>query len=656
MQWLTPAAGLIAAAVTVPILVAMYFLKLRRREVVIPSTFLWKRAVQDLQVNAPFQRLRRNILLLLQLLALAAALLALGSPVLSLQAGKAQRYVLLVDRSASMNATDADSTRLDAAKRQAHKLADSMRRQGVFDLGGESDQAMVIAFDSKAKVMCNFTSDKQLVHAAIDSVTGGDGGSSLAEAVQVARAYAQPPGEDADERSAVPAAQLELFSDGRIADVADVLVREGELRYHCAVESAPAGPCDNVALAAMDARRSYQQPSEVTVFAGLVNYADREVTCDVQLSVDSTVRKVRSVTMPAATADEFGGGARPGRAAVTFELTCPTAGVIEVRQLRSDLLAADDAAWSVLPPPRRLRAALVTDGNLALRVAMKACPLAQLKVMTPGEFDALDAVTVEAFDVVVLDRHAPRKLPRGRYLVFGRPPSPLAAAERKGGEFVVDWIERHPTLEYVNLDNLFAAKHYAIETLPRNARVIAEFSAAPAIVVWRPAGSTLVMANFELDQSNWPYQGQFVMFVLNAVNFLGDEAGGRRPRSLKVNSPITFQAPPTVTQAVVRSPDGEKTELTADAAGVFRYAATGRTGLYRVTMPGEGQRTYAVNLLSAAESDLTPAAEIVLGDQPVTAQLTAPRRHNRQVWPWLVGLALAMVCLEWVVYNAKVRL
>ena len=66
MPFTTPLALL--GLLFIPAVLAMYLLKLRRDEAVVPSTLLWQRLVADVEANAPWQRLRRSLLLLLQLL------------------------------------------------------------------------------------------------------------------------------------------------------------------------------------------------------------------------------------------------------------------------------------------------------------------------------------------------------------------------------------------------------------------------------------------------------------------------------------------------------------------------------------------------------------------------------------------------------------
>src|SRR5215218_545360 len=184
MSWmptfLSPLSAAIAGAIVIPSLLILYFLKLRRREMTVPSTLLWKKAIQDLQVNAPFQKLRRNLLLLLQLLLLLLLLLAFSRPVTNFTPGAGKTTVILIDRSASMSAKDVEGkSRLDEAKRRARDLVETLDRNA---------QAMVIAFDESAETKQGLTSDVPLLKRAIDSIEQTDKRSKLKLAYQLAEA------------------------------------------------------------------------------------------------------------------------------------------------------------------------------------------------------------------------------------------------------------------------------------------------------------------------------------------------------------------------------------------------------------------------------------------------------------------------------------
>ncbi len=654
MQWMAPMTAIYAAAVATPLLVLMYFLKLKRREQLISSTLLWKRAIQDLQVNAPFQRLRKNILLLLQLLALTAFLLALGRPVLQLQIGPGKRYVLLIDRSGSMNATDANGSRLDAAREQGRTIVQSLRSKVAFSLTEKSDQGMVIAFADQPKVMCNFTSDKRQLLRAIDAIEPTDGLSVLGEALRVARAFAQAPGEDTNDRSGESPAQLELFSDGRIRDATEIVVKPGELNYHKVGEGS-----DNVAVVAMQARRRFEDPQTVKVFATLVNYSPNEVLSDVQLSVDGDVRAVRPLRLPPSRPGD-GQEQHHGTGSVVFEFSHPGAGIVEVRQLRKDLLGCDDAARTILQPPAKLNVLLVTEGNLALQSALKVCPLGSLNVRTPVQFDSMDPIdpdTAAPYDVIVLDNCSPAKLPRGRYLIFGSPPKNVGieVGDEITNQVAVDWEARSPVLEFVDLSGVFVAKTRKM-TLPRDADILCEFNNSPAISLLRRHGSPMLLVGFDVLESNWCFEPGFVMFCYNALSFLGTETASAQESSLRVSTPITIEGLSPDLPGKVIAPVEKSWDVRTDASGTLRFAGTNLTGLYSVHLEDCEPKVFAVNSLDIDESNITPVREIVFSGEMVKAQSGAPQRSNVELLPLLVLLVLVLVLLEWIVYNSKVKL
>src|SRR6185369_6069701 len=117
MSFLSPLA-LALAGLSVPLLL-LYFLKVRRREMPVSSLLLWDPALRDREASTFFQRLQRDPLLILQILALLALTAALARPAITVSGQGNKRVAIVMDSSASMKATDVGPSRFVQAQREA---------------------------------------------------------------------------------------------------------------------------------------------------------------------------------------------------------------------------------------------------------------------------------------------------------------------------------------------------------------------------------------------------------------------------------------------------------------------------------------------------------------------------------------------------------
>src|SRR5258706_2510231 len=370
-SFLTTLPAAIAAGIVVPSLLALYFLKLRRREMLISSTLLWKKAIQDLQVNAPFQKLRKNLLLFLQLLLLLLLALAFARPVMNYSPGAGKLAVIAIDRSASMAAADVNGhSRIEEAKRLARELVDTMDKDA---------SAMIIGFDDGADIIRSFTNDHALLKQSIDSIQLTDRRSRLETAFRLAEAKAAAFNID-QLRPGGPRPELWLYSDGRVLDRTELALRLAELKF----VKIGSDEAENVGIVALNAKRNYERPTEVQVFARLANFGTHPVSAVVQLSVDGAVvpRGVRrdlqllperSDIKQREEAEKKGMIARDS---VEFNLELLKGAVVsvQIKEVAKDELLADDIAHVIVPPPRSLNVVMVSkttpenlDGNWPLR-------------------------------------------------------------------------------------------------------------------------------------------------------------------------------------------------------------------------------------------------------------------------------------------------
>ena len=175
MQFLTPLAFALSA-LAIPIIL-LYMLKLRRKQTQVSSTMLWEKLLREKQANAPWQKLKRNLLLFLQLLILAALVFALARPALQTKVVTSGSVIVMLDASASMNATDVNPSRFEEARKSVLTLINGLT----------SDSAMTLILVGKTpQTLIASETDKSLLKAALSKAQVTQGSADWAAAFALA--------------------------------------------------------------------------------------------------------------------------------------------------------------------------------------------------------------------------------------------------------------------------------------------------------------------------------------------------------------------------------------------------------------------------------------------------------------------------------------
>ncbi|MBI3724500.1 BatA domain-containing protein [bacterium] len=665
-EWLLAAPAFLAA------LVILYFLKLKRREIAVSSTYLWKKALEDLRVNSPFQRLRMNLLLLLQLLVLAAVLLALARPVSSFAGLEGRDHLILLDRSASMSATDGGSgrTRLQRAVDEARAIVDGLSM---------NDRALVVAFDDQAEILTPLTDQRGLLHQALQGVTATDRRTSLRAGLDVARGIL------ADKKIHSPV--VTILSDGRGGSVADLTVpKDVPVHY---VRTGETG--DNRAIIGLDVRRAFrgvEVSEDARVFATLANSGGEAKSVGVDCFLESELIASKMVEIPAR-----------GQASVAFESPKLGKGRLRVQIDGTDALPVDDSAYAILTERKDVKVLLVTEGNPFLERGLEEDKLVRkdadshVPKLDPSQL-VPDDPALRTFDLIILDRVEPKSLPPGNYLcIDALPPfEGLRTLANVPMPVVVDWDESHPVARFVTFSSLDATTARRVELRKEDKLIVASTRGGPGPSSHRrrdprkkdhekgkekggekepeaedPSGfmplmfeakdgdrRALVLTFDLMKTQNWPLKAAFPIFLANVVRWLGGTGRDERSLAVLTGDVAEIPVPKGAKQLTVTDPAGKKRTIDLKPGDdVVRYADTSRTGFYEVRFDSSPPTFFAGNLASLDESDIAPADEIPLKSGPVAGEAKASDTRH-EVWKLLVLIAFFVLMLEWYVYNRRV--
>ncbi len=168
--------------IAIPILILLYMLKKQNQPKVVSSVFLWQEIYETTYADKPWQKFRKHILLILQILAILLLVFSLMTPQAPLGQSYYKNVIFVVDNSASMNALYKETTRLDAAKAWM---------QDYIEEAGEETKAYIITTGAGATLTLGGSSQKQNLLSSIHQITPSYTTAYIEEGVQMAKALGE---------------------------------------------------------------------------------------------------------------------------------------------------------------------------------------------------------------------------------------------------------------------------------------------------------------------------------------------------------------------------------------------------------------------------------------------------------------------------------
>lgn len=581
MEWLNPA-GAWALLGLIPV-IALYILRRRARRVPVPSLLLWKKMEERTRQSRPFQRLRSQLLLWLQLLMVALFALALMRPV---SAGGARGESLFIfDLSASMQTVDGSGrSRLDEARERALEILDGMR---------DGDAVTVLAAGSALTPLVSSSTDHALARRAMENMRAGNGGADLSGALSLAAAMLRES----------PSLRVYVFSDSEV-----------ELPQGMARIAAGEGAA-NVSLLGLSL-----QTEENTAFARVVSWGG-DVEATVECYVEGALCDVRTVALKA--------GESQG---VLLSVPAGTRSAM-ARVSPGGALAADDARWAVSGNQRQYTALLVTEGNVFLEQAIRLRPEITLVLADPQDVQAASDCDLYIYDGVL-----PQQLPETGAVWAINPPagvagiSPLPDGETAGFLRAGAGEEARAICENLLLTDV------AIRSFrPLEGGVPVLTSQGGALLSVNPERRVAVLG-FDLHESNLPLKADFPVLTQNLLAWLLPDADAS-VEGVSCGESVSFTLDARTVSARVETPSGRVVTLENAA-----FSETDEIGIYRLreTLEDGGDRVTAFALhIPQAECDTLTVPASVQGE---AAQNEA---GYREWTLWIVLALFALMLVEW---------
>jgi hypothetical protein len=608
MGWAAPWA--FALLILVPLVLLLHSLRLRRRDVRISAIYLWEDLLRERRSTLGMSKLLRSLLLLLQILGIAALTLGLADPFARLPSATEGDIVLIIDASASMRSLSKGEERFVQARKSALDLVDRLHPKS---------QMAIIEANARPSLKVPFSADRALLKQTLEDLTASDEPGDLGKAAQLGTSLLR------GDRSG----EVLIISDGADPRLADVVGGNPRVR-----SIQVGGGERNVGITKFEVRPRVARTGEYEILVNVANFSPQPESFDLVLSLNwKTLRR---------TPYTFEAGERRS---LIFPYTGTANGVAEAVLEISDDLSADNRAATVLSDKQPVWILLVSRGNYFLESLLAGHAHASVNVVnsiSPSSFEQ----QVRGNHLVILDGIEPPPLHFGNFLLINTtaPNVPISVTALAETPAVVDWDVSDPIMRSVQLRDLQVRRAQMVE-VGEGVKPLLYANGSPIISSFNTGRLRVVHLGFDLMESDLPLRVAFPVLMSNIMEWLSPQHGTFVSHQVQAGEPYMIELDGPTAEVSIRKPSGDWTKVPV-TENPLAFRETSQAGIYTVRVGKKNQR-FAVNVVSREESDITPKVAERPEASPTVAGASTQETVKRPLWPYFVVFAFGLTMVEW---------
>lgn len=580
---------------TIPPVIMLYILKRKYKEEVISSSLLWKEVYKNTRANTPWEKFKKNIMLLLQIIIILSIILALMSPFINIGGKTYKNVIIVVDNTASMNTMYDDKlSRLEKGKLLAKEYLNSTR---------EGTKAYIISYDGNSNLLLNGEFNKFNSESIINNISKSYNTGDISDVLSFVKAIGDGIGEEYEAL---------IFTDKQtsISDINGKLVYLGNSGLNASI--------DNISHKVVDGK--------IKVIVNVTNNGNKEYEGDFSLYNGDKLLEVNKINLGVSESKTL-----------SFELDALSSDYLKGELSRKDILMEDNTYYHVINENKVKKVLLVTDENVFLEKAFGIIENTEVyKTNDPNNITENDE-----YDLYVFDNKMPEVMPRSGNILFINPSSNEFFNVLNDGEMGEAKAVKGAVSSYLE-NTQFTLSEYKIIETPYYGTNILTIDDNSIGFKGEVNDRKIAALSFDLHSTDFALKKEFPILIYE----LGEElisTGMVYKNNFTAGEKIVVKSSDFESEINVTYPNGEIKELKSGD----ELKGNLELGIYKINQ-NDNKESFSVNFPSLSESN-TSIEEVGENNNIVDGKSNLKSGFN--MTRVFILLAILVVAFEWIFYK-----